>query len=129
MAPSSVDLTGIWSGVVGAGSGGGRALRVSWSATQSGSSVSGPATLLTSPPVTNVTFAGTMSGTQSGTQVSLSYVSPPGVPGSATCSVSGHGGVAAGGNTMVGTFDVVFVSCEGLALEPPVSNQLTLTKQ
>jgi hypothetical protein len=129
-SPSSVDLTGTWSGVVGAGSGGGRALRVSWSATQSGNSVSGPATLLTSPPVTNLTFAGTLSGTLTGTQASLKYVSPSGgVPGSATCSVSGSGAAAIGGNAMSGNLDVAFMSCDGLDLQPPASNQLTMTKE
>ena len=129
-APSSLDLTGTWSGVVGAGSGGGRALRVTWSATQSGNSVSGPATLLTSPPVTNLSFAGTLSGTVAGAQLSLSYVSSPGgVPGSSTCSLSGNGAAAIGANTMSGNLDVAFMSCDGLGLAPPMSNQLTLTKQ
>jgi hypothetical protein len=129
-APSSIDLTGTWSGVVGAGSGGGRALRVTWSATQSGSSVSGPATLLTSPPVTNVTFVGILSGTLTGTQLSFSYVSSPGsVRESDMCSLSGNGNAAIGSNTMSGRLDVMFVSCTGLDLEPPLSDQLAMTKQ
>jgi hypothetical protein len=66
-APSqNLNLTGTWAGVVGSGSGGGRALRVTWTASQSGSRVSGPATLLTSPAVTDQTFSGTMSGSLSG---------------------------------------------------------------
>jgi len=128
-APST-DLTGTWSGVVGAGSGGGRALRVTWSATQSGSSVSGPATVLTSPSVSNIAFVGTMSGTLTGTQLSLSYVSSPGAVREAeACLVSGHGAAAIGSNTMSGNLDVIFMSCDGLDLEPPTNDQLTMMKQ
>jgi hypothetical protein len=129
-APSSLDLTGTWSGIVGAGSGSGRALRVTWSATQSGSSVSGTATLLTSPPVTNIAFVGILSGTLIGTRLSLNYVSSPGgVRGSDTCFLSGHGATAISNNTMFGNLDVTFISCDGLDLEPPMNDQLAMTKQ
>jgi len=48
MAPAPpVDLSGTWFGVIGQGSGGGRALRVTWTATQDGSTASGPASVLT----------------------------------------------------------------------------------
>jgi hypothetical protein len=80
-APSqnpSLNLTGTWSGVVGAGSGGGRALRVTWTASQTSSNLSGPATLLTSPAVTDITLSGTLTGTLTGSQLSLTYVTLPG---------------------------------------------------
>jgi hypothetical protein len=130
-APSqNLNLTGTWSGVVGSGSGGGRALRVTWTASQSGSRVSGPATLLTSPAVTDLTFSGTMSGSLTGGQLSLMFAAPSGsVPGSATCSVTSTGSAAAGTSTISGTLDVTFVACEGLGLQPPTSDQLTLTRQ
>jgi hypothetical protein len=127
---SSLNLSGTWSGVVGAGSGGGRALRVTWVASQASSNVSGPATLLTSPPVTDLTFAGTLAGTLTGTQLSLTYTALPGsIAGFATCSVSGRGSAAATSATISGNLDVTFMSCEGLGLQPPSSDQLTLTKQ
>jgi hypothetical protein len=127
----SLDLTGTWSGVVGAGSGGGSALRVTWTANQSGSSASGPATLLTSPAVTNITFSGTLSGSLTGSRLSLNYVGLPGdVPGFANCSASGRGSaVASGSSTISGTLDVSFESCDGLGLRPPTNDQLTMTKQ
>jgi hypothetical protein len=132
-APSqnpSLNLTGTWSGVVGAGSGGGRALRVTWTASQTSSNLSGPATLLTSPAVTDITLSGTLTGTLTGSQLSLTYVTMPGgVPGSANCSASGTGSAIATSTTISGTLDVSFASCDGLGLQPPANNQLTLTKQ
>ncbi len=132
MGPSATptDLSGTWSGVVGSGSGGGRALRVTWSATQTGNTISGPATVTTSPAVSDVTFAGTLSGTLTGTQLSLSYASSAGnSAGAPDCSVSGHGTGSATGTSISGQFDVSFRSCELLGLQAPTSDQLTLTKQ
>jgi hypothetical protein len=133
-APSqnpSLDLTGTWSGVVGAGSGDGRALRVTWTANQSGNSVSGPATLMTSPAVTDITFSGTLAGSLTGNRLSLTYMGRPGgVPGSASCSVSATGSATTNGASAIsGILDVSFVSCDALGLQPPANDQLTLTRQ
>jgi len=132
-APSqnpALNLTGTWSGVVGAGSGGGRALRVTWTVNQNGSNLSGPVTLLTSPAVTDITFSGALTGTLAGSQLSLNYVTMPGaVPGLANCSASGTGSATATSSTISGNLDVSFVSCDGLGLQPPANNQLTLTRQ
>jgi hypothetical protein len=125
-----MDLTGTWSGVVGSGSGGGRALRVTWSATQTGNLIGGPAAVTTSPAVSDVTFTGTLSGTLSGTQLSLSYVSNTGnIAAAPNCSASGHGTAAATGTSISGQLDVSFTSCDVLGLQAPASDQFTLTKQ
>lgn len=126
MMPSPpVNLSGTWSGVIGRESGGGRALRVTWTTTQDGSAASGPASVLTSPPVTDVIFTGTLSGRISGSQVSLTLSAQP-LPGS-DCSLSGTGSAAVVTGTIAGSLDVHFTSCG--VLEPPSSNQLVLTKQ
>jgi hypothetical protein len=132
MSPSAspADLSGTWSGAVGSGSGGGRALRVTWSATQTGNAISGPATLTTSPAVSDLTFTGTLSGTLAGMQLSLSYASNAGNIASAPdCLVSGHGTGAAAGTSISGQLDVFFTSCELLGVQAPTSDQFTLTKQ
>jgi hypothetical protein len=126
MMPSSpVDLSGTWSGVIGRESGGGRALRVTWTATQDGSAASGPASVLTSPPVTDVIFSGTLSGRISGSQVSLTLSAQP--LASSDCSLSGTGSAAVATGTIAGSLDVHFTSCG--PFEPPSNNQLVLTKQ
>jgi len=127
---TSLDLAGSWSGVVGARSGGGRALRVAWTSSQTGSNLSGPVTLLTSPAVTDVTFSGMLTGSVSGNRLSLTYsAKPEDLPGSPNCSVSGTGSATATGNTISGSLSVSFVSCDGLGFEGPSNTQLTLTKQ
>ena len=126
MTPSPpVTLSGTWAGVIGQGSGGGRALRVTWTATQDGSTASGPASVLTSPPVTDIIFSGTLSGRISGSQVSLTLSAQP-LPGS-DCSLSGTGSATLATDTIVGSLDIHYTSCGGL--EPPSNSQLVLAKQ
>jgi hypothetical protein len=85
---------------------------------------------LTSPPVSNLGFVGILSGTLSGTQLSLTYVSSPEVvPGSAECALSGHGAAIIESSTMSGSLDVTFTACDGLNLEPPLSDHLAMTRQ
>jgi hypothetical protein len=125
----SPNLSGTWSGVVGAGSGGGNALRLTWLANQTGDSVSGPATVSTSPAVTNIAFGGTLSGTLAGSQLSLAFTSPPGsVSGFGNCFASGTGSATVNKNTISGNLSMTFTSCEGAGITPPASNQLTLTR-
>lgn len=126
MVPApAVNLNGTWFGVIGRASGGGRALRVTWTATQDGSTASGPASVLTSPPVTDVIFSGTLTGSISGSQVALTLSAQP-LPGS-ECSLSGTGSAAVATGTIAGSLDVEFRSCG--VVEPPSSNQIVLTKQ
>jgi hypothetical protein len=112
-------------GVIGQGSGGGRALRVTWTATQDGSTASGQASLLTSPPVTDAIFSGILVGKISGSQVSFTLSAQP-LPGS-DCALSGTGSAAVATVTLTGSLNVQFTSCG--ALEPPSNNQLVLAKQ
>src|SRR5262245_30349501 len=129
-SPSSIDLTGTWSGTIGSGSGGGRAVRVTWSISQTDATVSCPATMSTSPAVDAVKFPGLLAGTLLGPEVSLAFTSSPGnVPGMPNCSLSGRGVATVSGSSMAGTFDVIYTSCENLNLVPPVGDQLLLTKQ
>jgi hypothetical protein len=126
MMPSPpVNLIGTWSGILGRESGGGRALRVTWTVTQDGSSASGPVSVLTSPPVTDVIFSGTLGGTISGNQLFLTLSAQP-LPNT-DCTMSGTGTAAVAAGTIAGSLDVHFTSCG--VLEPPSSNQLVLTKQ
>ena len=126
MIPSpSVNLNGTWSGVIGRASGGGGALRLTWTATQDGSTASGPASVLTSPPVTDVIFSGTLTGSISGNQVALTLSAQP-LRGS-DCLLSGTGSAAVATGTIAGSLDVHFTSCGGV--EPPSISQIVLTKQ
>jgi hypothetical protein len=125
MPSPPVNLSGTWSGVIGQGSGGGHALRVTWTATQDGDTASGPASVLTSPPVTDVIFSGILAGKISGSQVSFTLSAQP-LPGS-ECSLSGTGSAAVATGTLSGSLNVQFTSCG--ALEPPSNNQLVLAKQ
>jgi hypothetical protein len=124
------DLSGRWTGTVGAGSGGGRALRVVWTATQTGHSITGAATLTTSPAVTDITIPGTLSGTVAPSGIILTFTAPRGsVPGSSTCTVSGLGSAVTASATIVGRLPVAFSFCDDLNLQPPSSDQLALSKQ
>lgn len=121
-----VNLTGTWSGLIGQGSGGGRALRVTWTATQNGITATGPASVLTSPPVTDVTFSGVMTGTISGTQVSLTISGQP--LAASDCSLTGSGTASAASGNLAGSLDVHFSTSCG-ALAPPANDGLVLARQ
>jgi hypothetical protein len=126
MSPSAAgNLTGTWSGVIGQGSGGGRALRVTWTATQDGSTASGPASVLTSPPVTDVVFSGVMTGSIADDQVSFTLSAQP-LPAS-DCLLSGTGSATVSTGTLAGSLNVHFTSCG--ALESPSNNQIVFVKQ
>jgi hypothetical protein len=120
------DLTGVWSGRIGQAQSG-AALRLTWTAVQTGATVSGPATLV--KPSSNVPATGTMSGTLSGTQLTLSYSVPAGaVPVYLGCTIVGTGTAVASSQTIAGTLETTFTNCLGSGLETPDSAQLTLTR-
>lgn len=128
-SPTPTDITGTWTGFFGT-PGSGTALRVTWLASQSGSSVGGSMTLV--KPMANVPATGPLSGTLSGSLLSLSYVVPAGsVNGYASCSISGNGTGTLSGSTITGTMSVTFTSCDGVnsGLAPPAASDLSLTKQ
>ena len=119
-------LAGTWTGTLGAGSGGGRALRVTWTIAQNGLQLSGPVTVSTSPAVTPITFDGTITGNLSrSSQLTLSLAARNSASG---CAVNGTGTAAGSVFTIDGTLDVTFTGCGGLDVQPPASNHVTLTK-
>ena len=81
--------------------------------------------MLTSPPVTDVLFSGTLAGRIDGSQVFFMLSAQP-LPGS-DCVLSGTGSAVLVSGTLAGTLDVHFTSCGALA--PPSNNQLVLAKQ
>ena len=122
----ALDLTGVWSGRVGQQQSG-SALRVTWTATQSGTTVSGPATLV--KPASDVPATGTMSGTLAGSQLTLTYSVPAGaVPVYLSCTIAGSGSATASGQTISGNLLMTFTNCLGSGLETPNSSELTLTR-
>ena len=122
-----VNLAGTWSRLLGQSTSG-AALRVTWSASQTGNDVSGPATLV--KPAVNIPSNGIISGRLTGNQLALTYLAPGGsvqqFPG---CSISGNGSATATTSTISGTLTLTFAACVGTGLEPTGSDQLTLTKQ
>jgi hypothetical protein len=106
----------------------GSAVRFTWTATQSGQGVSGPATVI--KPAANVPATGTLSGTLAGAQLTLSYSVPAGtIPVYLSCTITGSGLATATTTQLTGTLDLVFTNCLGSGLEPTGSSQLSLTKQ
>jgi hypothetical protein len=123
----ALNLTATWSGILGQPQSG-SALRVTWTATQNGSTVSGPATFV--KPAANVPATGTMSGTLSGSQLTLTYSVPAGaVPVYLSCTIAGSGSATASSQTISGNLQTTFTNCLGSGLEPPDSTQLTLSRQ
>lgn len=124
--PSAVNLTGTWSGVLGQPQSG-AALRLTWTATQTGSTVSGPVTLV--KPALNVPATGTMTGTLSGGQLTLTLSVPAGaVPVYLSCTIVGTGSAVVTGETISGNLQTTFTNCLGSGLETPASPQFTLNK-
>ena len=128
-SPEPADVTGTWTGLLGT-QGSGSALRMTWVASQSAASFSGPLTLV--KPAADVPATGPLTGTISGSQLSFSYVVAAGsVNGFPGCTISGAGSGTLSGSTITGSLTLAFTSCGGASsgLEPPTSNQLSLTKQ
>jgi hypothetical protein len=124
--PSSIDLTGTWTGQVGQPMSG-SALRVTWAATQAGTAVTGSATLV--KPAVNVPATGTLSGTLNGSQLALAYLAPAGtVQGFPACAITGAGSGAVSGDSITGTLALTFTACAGTGLEPTGSDQIELTR-
>jgi hypothetical protein len=127
-APSAagLNLTGSWSGQLGE-QGSGSALRLTWVATQVGSSVSGTATLI--KPASGVPASGALTGSMTGSQLTLGFAVPAGgVPGFPACTISGTGSAAATNQSISGTLAVTFTSCGGSGLEPAGSDRLVLAR-
>jgi hypothetical protein len=91
-SPTGMNLAGTWTGTMAESTVDPDPDRLSWTATQSGASVSGTA-VLTMMGDTPKVVTGTMTGVVAGTQVSLTFTLPAGsfvsVGGPAGCSVTG----------------------------------------
>ena len=123
----ALNLTGTWSGMLGQPQSG-SALRVTWMATETGTTVSGPAVLV--KPASNVPATGTMTGTLSGSQLTLTDTVPAGtVAVFLSCTVAGTGSATASAQTISGSLQTTFTNCLGSGLETPESPQFTLTRQ
>lgn len=123
----SVNFSGTWSGTFGTAS----VSTVTWTATQSGSSVTGPAVVVVTGGL--VQFTGTISGTTTSDQLSLTISVPAGaiaaVPG---CSISGTGtSTVASATSIVATIATTFSSaCLGTVTTQSTSAaQLALSKR
>src|SRR5262249_24994723 len=86
-SPSAqLDLSGVWYGMLGQPQWG-SALRIIWTATEPGATVSDPATFVKGSQ--NVPATGTMIGTLSGNQLTLTYSVPAGtVPVFLSCTIA-----------------------------------------
>lgn len=119
--------TGTWTGTVGQPMSG-TALRLTWQAAQTGANVTGPATLV--KPATNIPANGALEGSLSGTLLTLRFTVAGGtISGFPNCAVSATGTATLSSTAITGTLITSFSSCAGTGLEPPGSNQLTLTRQ
>ena len=124
--PSSVNLTGTWTGLIGT-SGTGSAVRVtSWTATQTGNSVTG--TVALTKANATLDFNGTLSGTLSSNRLTLTYTVPRGnVPGS-DCAMSGTGTADATNSAISGTLSITYTDCSAFSVQPTTSEPLLLSK-
>ena len=120
------DLTGSWTGQIGS-SMSGTAVRFTWTATQSGSTASGPARLV--KPAVGTEIPGTFTATINGNQAGLSFSAAPGsVPTLPACTASGSGSGTIGGNSIAGTFSLTATGCASIGIENASSAALLMTR-
>lgn len=120
------NVAGTWTGQLGT-SASGTALRLTWTATQSGSTATGPARLV--KPSVGTEIPGTLSATINGTQAGLSFSAPPGsVPTLPACTASGTGSGTVGGNSILGTFSLTATACDSIGVENATSGALLMTR-
>lgn len=127
----SINYGGTWKGTLGDTAVDG--VTVTWTAAQSGSTVSGPVALR--DPDGNA-FAGTVTGAISNAQLAFTVTLPPGtftpLGGPATCSVSGTGTTTTATATAISaSLQLTFsASCIGTITDNATeTDQLTLAKQ
>ena len=123
----SLNLTGSWSGTIGTVD----PIKVAWTATQSGSAVSGPFTLtILDDNNKPFTVTGTFGGTLTGSALAGTFtVAAGGVSGFPNCSFKGTGTSTADASSIAGTFAFTFVSCAGFVDQPTQSDLVSLRKQ
>ena len=109
----TLELTGTWNGSIVLQGG---PLNARWTATQSGTNVSGPITLSGQ----NWSASGTMTGTQSGNQLAANVSVPAGAftsisPTLSTCAMTGSGGLTASTSSVSGTINTTWTpACVGV---------------
>ena len=120
------DLTGSWTGQIGS-SMSGTAVRFTWTASQSGSTATGPARVV--KPAVGTEVPGTLTATINGNQVGLSFSAPAGsVPTLPACTVSGTGSGTFGGNSIAGTFSLTATGCATIGIESASGAALVMTR-
>jgi hypothetical protein len=136
VAAPSLNLAGSWSGKLNnVNSNGGQGQTnppsATWSATQSGSTVTGPFSLTIVDGGKSRTYTGTLTGTLSGEQLSLNLSFPSGAfPESAACTITGTGTATPTTTSISSTMAIVFAApCVGTVSDrPSETDQLTLSK-
>ena len=121
-----LDLTGTWVGQLGQPAST-SAMRLTWTATHSGNTVSGVATIV--KPVVNVEARGAMTGMLNGNRLVLVFVVfPDSIPGFPACEIAGTGVATASSNRIEGALSLTFRSCAGTGLEAPASSDVVFTR-
>jgi hypothetical protein len=109
------DLTGSWTGQIGSSTSG-TPLRLTWTATQAGSTASGAARLVN--PAVGTEVPGTLTASIAGNRAGLSFSAPAGnVATLPACAVSGTGSGTIGANFISGTFSLTATGCAGIGIE------------
>ena len=148
-APSpTLNLSGTWTGTFGPFAntfnssplpGRSNSWTIRWVAAQTGANVTGSVTVSFNTELAqSLTATGTLSGTLNSTQLTLT-LAVPSAPGN-FCSFTSSGSVTASGSAIAGSLSDSFQSCNialtpcdtvnaCLAVIPPSTSQLTLTKQ
>lgn len=120
------DLSGSWTGQIGT-SMSGTAVRLTWTAAQSGSTASGPASLV--KPAVGTEIPGILTATINGNQVGLSFSATAGsVPSVPACSASGSGSGTAGGTSVFGSFSLTATGCASIGIENAAGAALLMTR-
>ena len=120
------DLTGSWTGQIGT-SMSGTAVRVTWTATQSGSTATGPARLVKPSVATEV--PGTLTAAIDGNRAVLTFSAPAGsVPTLPACTASGTGSGTVGGNSIAGTFSLTSTGCGSIGIENAPGAAMVMTR-
>jgi hypothetical protein len=137
VAAVSLNIAGNWSGTLGK-TDSNNPIKVTWSATQSGATASGPATLHivnndNSGKSTTLDVAATMTAAISGSNAALTLTLPAGSftsLGSASCSVTGKGDSTLSASSISSSMTITFdPSCVGTVADKSSEvDQLSLTK-
>ena len=120
------DLTGSWTGQIGS-SMSGTAVRLTWTATQAGSTASGAARLV--KPAVGTEVPGTLTAAIDGNRVVLSFSAPAGsVPTVPACTASGTGSGTFAGNSIAGAFSLTATGCASIGIENAAGAAMVMTR-